>query len=255
MKSTSTQFSNRLKFKKMPNSPSSKPSIGIIGRGNFSQLLKDLLSPFGREINLIGRDSSLEERQKVMKSDIVILGVTLDAYPKVLSELKNKLRPDSLLVDVCSVKVKPLGLIKEVLPAHTNLLVTHPLFGPQSASSGTKNLKFIVCEQSGDMADMLVEFCRSSLDLDIIQMTPEEHDRAMAYTHALTFFVSQALHPFELDRHGITTPSFNELLDLSNVSKYESQELLASIHNDNPFAKEVREQFIKQSLELSKSLD
>ncbi|MDQ5913901.1 MAG: hypothetical protein QG623_520 [Patescibacteria group bacterium] len=56
-----------------------KPSIGIIGRGSFSQLLKRLLKPYASEINLIGRDSSQQERDVVFKSDIVILSVTLDA--------------------------------------------------------------------------------------------------------------------------------------------------------------------------------
>jgi prephenate dehydrogenase len=86
-------------------------------------------------------------------------------------------------------------------------------------------------------------------------MSAADHDKAMAYTHSLTFFVSQALHPFKLEGHGITTPSFKELLDLSNIAKNESNELLASIHNDNPYAKAVREKFSNQVKELMKSIN
>ena len=105
-----------------------KPTIGIIGRGNFAQLLKKILKPYARSINLIGRDSSESERLKVFTSDIVILSVTFDKYKDIIGELKKNLRPDSLLLDVCSVKVMPTKFLKKHLPDHKNLLLTHPLF-------------------------------------------------------------------------------------------------------------------------------
>ena len=232
-----------------------KPTIGIIGRGNFAQLLKKILKPYARSINLIGRDSSESERLKVFTSDIVILSVTFDKYKDIIGELKKNLRPDSLLVDVCSVKVMPTKFLKKHLPDHKNLLLTHPLFGPQSAKKDTKGLRLIVTKSNGDSAKQLLEFCRTKLKLNIINMSAADHDKAMAYTHSLTFFVSQALHPFKLEGHGITTPSFKELLDLSNIAKNESKELLLSIHNDNPYAKAVREKFSNQVKELMKSIN
>ncbi|MDQ5913900.1 MAG: hypothetical protein QG623_519 [Patescibacteria group bacterium] len=169
--------------------------------------------------------------------------------------MRAKLKPETLLVDVCSVKVIPANLINEYLPNHKNLLLSHPLFGPQSAKESTTNLKFIVTGSVGGRAKELVYFCQNKLKLSIIYMTAEDHDRAMAYTHALTFFVSQSLHPFKLEEHGITTPSFNELLDLSNIAKNESKELLISIHKSNPYSKEVRDKFADQVTRLKEELD
>lgn len=233
----------------------SKPSIGIIGRGNFAKLLADLFEPYSSSIKMIGRDSSEADRESVFKSDIIFLSVTLDAYEKVLNDLKKSLKPESLVVDVCSIKVKPSRIIKNILPNHNNILLTHPLFGPQSARDSTKGLRLIVCESNGDLSKDLLKFCENNLDLEIIKMTPEDHDKAMAYTHALTFFISEALRPFELEKHGITTPSFSKLLNLSKVSSIESKELLRSIHQDNPFAQEVRDTFAKQVDNLRDRLD
>lgn len=204
---------------------------------------------------MIGRDSTEEERLKVFKSDIVILSITFDAYPNILQELKPHLQKGSLLVDVCSIKVKPAELIKEVFPQHKNLLITHPLFGPQSAKKSTKDLRLILCESSGALAESLLEYCRTKLKLNIIQMTAEEHDQALAYTHALTFFISESLAPFNLDEHGITTPSFAKLLSLSKVAGIESRELLDSVHRDNPYAQKVRDEFANRVDELRSKLD
>lgn len=232
-----------------------KPTIGIIGRGNFAQLLTKILKSYASEIDMIGRSSSESERVKVFNADIIILSVTFDAYPKVLKELQPKLKENSLLVDVCSIKVKPLSLIQEFFPGHKNLLITHPLFGPQSARKSTKNLKLIVCQESGQEATKLLNFCQEKLKLNLVRMSPEEHDKAMAYTHALTFFVSEALHPFQLQEHGITTPSFAKLLSLSQVASLETRELLNSVHKDNPFAGEVRDKFADHVDKLRDQLD
>lgn len=69
-----------------------KPTIGIIERGSFAKLLAKIFKSYASEIKMIGRDSTEEERLKVFKSDIVILSVTFNAYPKVLKELKPHLK-------------------------------------------------------------------------------------------------------------------------------------------------------------------
>jgi prephenate dehydrogenase len=45
------------------------------------------------------------------------------------------------LVDVTSVKVKPLEIIEKYFPKDKfQILGTHPMFGPQSGASGIKKL-------------------------------------------------------------------------------------------------------------------
>ncbi|MDP6139494.1 MAG: prephenate dehydrogenase/arogenate dehydrogenase family protein, partial [Candidatus Woesearchaeota archaeon] len=87
--------------------------IGIIGFGRFGKLMTKYLSEdfkvyvFSRSNKSIeikknnGIPASLEE---VCKKDIVIPSVPISKFKATLKKIKNLLKNDSLVVDVCSVK-------------------------------------------------------------------------------------------------------------------------------------------------------
>src|SRR5690606_12780512 len=72
------------------------------------------------------------EFAEVAKADVVLLCVPLIAYDQVLPALQPHLARGTLVVDVCSVKVEAEKRLHTGLSGHQNLLLTHPMFGPQS---------------------------------------------------------------------------------------------------------------------------
>lgn len=122
----------------------SKTKVGIIGLGSFGRFIASLCPD---DVEVLGFDERLVHRPKnvqfvsfedVAKCDILFLSIPLGTYTQVLERVKKVLRKDTLIVDICSVKTLPGQLLKKTLPDHKNFLITHPLFGPQSASTSTK---------------------------------------------------------------------------------------------------------------------
>lgn len=227
-------------------------SIGIIGLGSFGQFLASLAP---KDVAVWGSSRTVEQLdgveikslEEVVKADVLILGFPLNAYETMLQKIAPLLPEDTLVVDVCSVKVKPEQLLEKHLPQHANILSTHPLFGPQSAANGTRDHKLVVTKDiESEKSQELLQYCKGALELDVSHMTAEEHDRIMARVHALTFFIARSLHEMGLTNEQFMTPSYQQLLNMVAFDKNHSNELFDTIENGNPFATNVREEFIKQ---------
>src|SRR5210317_1375993 len=115
--------------------------IGIIGFGRFGKLVSHYLaqdlevfvynrSDKSSEIVRTGaRPASLET---VCRQDIVIPCVPISSFRDNLKSIAPLLKPDSLVIDVCSVKEYPVRWMTQDLPASVSILATHPMFGPDS---------------------------------------------------------------------------------------------------------------------------
>jgi len=88
-------------------------------------------------------------------------------------------------MDVGSVKVKPAQAMREILPENVDAVGLHPLFGPQSGRDGIEGLKIAVCNLRGDRGACVARFCADVLKLRVFEVTPEAHDRQLAYVPAL----------------------------------------------------------------------
>ena len=68
----------------------------------------------------------------------------------------------------------------------------------------------------------------------------------MAETQALAHFIGRALININVKQGKITTPSFQNLMNLKDLFKKDSIELFKAIETENPYAKEVRKKFLKE---------
>ena len=237
-------------------------SVGIIGLGSFGRFAASLV-PRDADVVLYGYDPKeapvdgvkLVDLATLAKADVVILAVPLEQYPVLLPQLQPLIGPDTLLVDVCSVKVRPAQHIHKYFPDHANLLLTHPLFGPQSAGESTKGHKLIVTESKGDIAQQLLDFCEQKLELELHNMTNEEHDQLMAQVHVLTFFVARGLSDLQIKKGPFITPSYKMIMDLVTFDQTHSDELFQTIQRGNPYAESMRQQVVQSFSKLAASLE
>lgn len=191
--------------------------------------------------------------EEAARADVIILAITLDALEETLEHLAPLLTTDTLIVDVTSVKVKPVEMMKRLLPEHVQILATHPLFGPVTASENLTGHK-IVIDPIRVKNEAAIETFLKGLGLKVVRMSAEEHDREMAWVHALTFFVGRGLMNINPPLSDITTNYYNELLDLVNVEKTHSKELFYTIQRGNPYADEMRQRFIASLQALEKDI-
>ena len=229
-------------------------SVGIIGMGSFGKLAASLVPD---DIELHTFDSSENNDQSfetVAQSDAVLLTVPLGSISDVLKRLQPQLKPTTVVIDVCSVKVAPSELLSKQLSNHPNLLITHPLFGPQTFSKTGQN-QLIVTRSSGERAQIVLDFCQHTLGLEIVHMTAEQHDRHMANVHALTMFIARACADLDVASEPIRTPSFQKLVDLEKLDRAHSPALFDTIQNGNPFAKAARQKLLNKLSDIERELN
>lgn len=237
--------------------------ISVFGFGDFGQLTTKHLvrradvSVYDRnhsrtkEIEKLGAKAvPLEE---AAAGDVVILAVNLDVLESTLEQIAPHLKPGTLVVDVTSVKLKPVEMMERLVPADCQILATHPLFGPQTASQSLAGHKIVVDPIRVDNMDSIEKFL-IDLDLEVIHMTADAHDREMAWVHALTFFVGRGLLSIDPPQSELSTNYYNELMDVVNVERKHSLELFNTIQRGNPYADEMRQRFIDSLTQLEEQI-
>jgi len=236
--------------------------IGIIGFGQLGQFAAKHLK---KHFKVFAADKFNKEKQakkigvnfipvkKAASKDVVIVSVPINQFELTIKEIKDSLRPGTLLLDVCSVKVKPAKVMKDLVPKKVELIATHPLFGPQSGAEGIKGLKIVVCPLKTKRLKQVRSFLER-LGLKVIVTTPEEHDKQMAKTQCLAQFIGRALTNINIEQKEITVPSFSKLLELKKMLKEDSIELFKDIQRNNPFAEETRKALFKEFRELDSDL-
>jgi prephenate dehydrogenase len=236
-------------------------TVGIIGQGSFGRFAAEVLSSHGKAVVVFDKTAKAVPKgakrvslTSVAKTDILVLAVPLSSYDTLLPKLRPLLSSETLVVDICSVKTEPHKRLRRHLQGHPNLLITHPVFGPQSAASGTAGHVLVVTESFGERADKVIDFCRKQLGLKIMRMSDEAHDRAMADVHALTFFLARGLSRTGLAKSPFQAPSFQLLLDLIQLDQSHSEDLFRTIELGNPYAGAARDRFLAALTEVNEQL-
>ena len=235
-------------------------TVGVIGLGSFGQFVISLLPAAvkvlandpNQDLQITGVERA--DLKSVCGSDVLILAIPLSAYPQVLKVIAGVVGQETLVVDTCSVKTLPQEFFNKYLPNHRNILLLHPLFGPQSAADSTIGHQLIVTRSEGQRAKQVLNYCTDTLGLVTHRMNAEQHDRAMARIHALTYFVARGLGEMGLGEELFMTPSYRMITDLVRLDGSHSKELFQTIEQGNPFAKEVRKKLIKHLTQIDEKL-
>ncbi len=234
--------------------------IGIIGFGNFGKFMAKHLKTkaevfvfdiLDREKEAKALGISLVSFDEAVSKGIVIICVPMQDFESVLDKMKDKLRPGSLVLDVCSLKMFSCRLMEKVLPRTVDIIGTHPLFGPQSAPSSLTSMRIALTPIRGLRIEKVKLFCES-LGLEVFITTPEEHDKQMALSQALTHFIGQAMTNAGIKRIDLSTKTFDNLMDIVEIIRNDTPALFNDMQKLNPFAKDARENFL---LELNKIQD
>jgi prephenate dehydrogenase len=222
--------------------------IGILGFGNFGQALGRLLEEGGQAYRALDpmvrvpsacRAGSLEDL--VAGAEFIALAVPVRALPAVLDQVAPLLAPGQIVFDVASVKALPARWMAERLGARPHVGV-HPLFGPVSLARAERPLRTVVCPVPGhEAAAARVSDLFRSLGCEVLDQTPEEHDRVMACTHALTFFLAKGLLDVGAGASlPFAPPSFHAIQRTLESVREDAGHLFSTIQNLNPFAAEAR---------------
>lgn len=242
-------------------------TVALLGYGRFGRSLGQLVSdagiphraydpgPAGATIEPEHRASSLSEL--VSGAAFVVLAVPVGVMRAALVDLRPLLEPSQLVLDVGSVKVRPAAALTEVLGSTVPWCGTHPLFGPLSLAMAERPLRVVVCPSPlHPAAAERVRSLYERIGCEVIDQTPEGHDRVMAHTHALTFFVAKGM----IDAGAgmdvpFAPPSFQAMARAIDAVRSDAGHLFAAVAHDNPFAAEARKQLVQALARIDRALD
>jgi prephenate dehydrogenase len=239
--------------------------IGIIGFGRFGKLTARYLAEEfdvavyhrtdkSAEINRTGaRAASLEA---VCRQDIVVPCVPICVLQEVLQDITPLLRPDALIVDVCSVKEYPVRLMTDILPDTVSILATHPMFGPDSASDSLEGRKICLCKvRIADKKYQNIKAYLESKELVVIEATAQEHDEQIATSLSLTHFIGRTLSEYGAEQLDIDTEGYKRLLHILEVVERDTWQLFLDMHHYNSYAKEKRFAFMEVMQDINSRLE
>ncbi len=242
-------------------------TTGIIGFGRFGQLWAHALLPFGniKVYDKIYPSSPSNPgieltslKETVQSSDRLFLLVPISEFQQCCQSILPFLKPDTIVIDACSVKLFPAQVMLETFPDQQPIIASHPLFGPDSIerSGSLSGHKIVMCplQCSPDQQTQLQDTFHQ-LGLETFLTTPIEHDRQMAHSQGLVHLIGRGLAALNLHPQPLATPDFQALLNINQMVIHDTWQLFLDMHRYNPFAREIREKFIKQLNIIEQKID
>ena len=233
--------------------------VGIIGYGRFGKLTARIIKSrfrgvrtlvFARKRNKLGISGGIEftSLDEICNSDVIIPCVSISSFEEVIRSICGKIKPGALLIDVCSVKVHPVEVMMKYVPANVEILATHPTFGPDSVRRGLKGKKIVLypVRVSPSKFAKIKQSCQD-IGLKVVEMSPEEHDKLMAFSLAYTHLVGRIGERMHMQSTAIDTKGFAQLLRVQGYVVNDTFTLFKDMQKFNPYAKEMRQQ-VRQAL-------
>ncbi len=232
-------------------------TFALFGYGRFGHAFADLLQQAGHAVRVFDPHAEVPAAlacatpaAALAGADWVVLAMPVPRLDAALRELRPLLSPQQTVIDVGSVKEHPCALLDEYLGDAFAHCGTHPLFGPLSLARG-EPLRVVICASTRHpAAAQRTQALFAALGCAVIAQDPATHDRAMAKTHALAFFIARALVEMGVgDDLSMAPPSFLGLANMLAAVRGDAGHLFGAIQRENPYADAAREELL-QHLEL-----
>ncbi len=227
--------------------------FAILGFGRFGRALTELLRHAGHEVRAYDPYAAVpaglaapSARAAAQGAQWIVLAMPVPHMRNALQALRPYLHAGQTVIDVGSVKMHPCTLLDEVLGEEVPHAGTHPLFGPLSLARGEHPLRTVVCANPRH-PDAAARTLQLFVDLgcEVIEQDPAVHDKAMANTHALAFFIAKGLVEMGVDDDlTVAPPSFQGLKHMLAAVRGDAGHLFAAIQQENPFAAAARAQLM-----------
>ncbi|PIE89669.1 MAG: hypothetical protein CR997_10115 [Acidobacteria bacterium] len=233
--------------------------IGIIGLGNFGEMLAETFRLHWPQSRLYLYDPIKESShtlEETCKTDLLFCCVPISAFESCLQQAAPHLEDRTTVIDVCTVKVYAVQTMERVLKGR-RMIASHPMFGPQSTKMGTDffGLNLVAHNLSAPafIYDVFLQLW-NNLGVQIIELSPEEHDTFAAYSINYNHFVGRIGECIGLQTTPIDTRGFKVIYDAMHYVTNDTWQLFRDMQTYNPFAREMREKVRSAIASIEKKL-
>ena len=217
-------------------------SIGVVGYGRFGMLLTEILKK-DYKVSVYDPNASAGEMSKsledVLESRIIFIAVPISSFESVVKKVSQYNLYNTTIIDVCSVKIHPVKIMKQYLPDHVGIIASHPHFGPDSYSP-FKELKTTLYpirdtyNRYNEIKDFFEKY-----SIRTVKLSPDEHDMMAASSQGLTHFIGRVLSEAGVVSTQINTLGFNDLLAVIEQTCNDSWDLFKDLQKYNPYTDEM----------------
>jgi prephenate dehydrogenase len=237
--------------------------VAIIGAGKMGRWFTQFFVNEGDTVTVSSRSKEKLSRIRdefgvkvtnnvdaVKNADRVILCVPIDNFEDVVKEIHSNIRPNQVVMDICSIKEKPVNIMHEYVKTGL-ILGTHPMFGP-----GAKNIKNqnVVLTPTTEKEKECAENFRKWLEnrgAHVFIMAPKKHDELMSIVLGLTHFIGIAVcdtlanHPDFVETRKVSGSSYRMLLTFAEAIASEEGDFYTSLQMNLPKLDEVEGMFLR----------
>ncbi len=217
--------------------------VSIIGFGRFGAMLHALLTK-GFEVDVYDKNPvdnaevnevSFEE---ALKNDTIFIAVPIRDFEDLVVDISTRIQSGKTIIDVCSVKVFPKKVMVDNLPEKTDIIATHPLFGPDSLKDSGSVMTMEAVRNSFERYNFWKNYFESQ-NIIIEEISAEDHDMMAARSQGLTHFVGRVIDDFGTNQTRIDTEGYKALHKLVNQTCNDSWDLFEDIQNYNPYTEKM----------------
>ena len=158
-------------------------AIGIVGgTGGIGKWFAAFFTAEGYPVHVTGRSTGMPLPELAAACRIVIVAVPIGVTLDVIREVGPLLSEETLLMDLTSLKEKPVRAM--LAASRAEVIGCHPLFGPDAPFLAGQNI--VLCPaRGGRWLDFLQRiFVKNGARVTVT--TPAEHDRMMSLVQGLT---------------------------------------------------------------------
>ncbi|CAL1400112.1 unnamed protein product [Linum trigynum] len=235
--------------------------VAILGFGNYGQFLAKTLTRQGHTVIAHSRTDYSDAAASLgvqfysnphdlceSHPEVVLLCTSILSSEKVLQSFPfQRLKRNTLFVDVLSVKEFAKTIMLKYLPVEFDVLCTHPMFGPESGKHSWAGLPFVYDKVRIGNNEDRISRCDKFLDIfsregcRMVEMSCAEHDRYAAGSQFVTHAMGRVLEKFGLESSPINTKGYETLLNLVENTSGDSFELFYGLFLCNQNAMEQLE--------------
>ncbi len=227
-----------------------KKVVSVYGYGRFGKFWADILSEDfqvkvysrrGLKESEVSPGIKITDAEDIYNCDALFYCVAISSLEDLLKRSKALFRKNTVYFDTCSVKVEPARWMNEHIPRDCKVIASHPMFGPDSYFSSAVELPMVMCNiRLPDEEFNLWKDYFSGKKMRVEIMTPDEHDRMVAYSQGITHYIGRVLADLNLQPTIINTLGYRKLLEIMQQTCNDSWQLFVDLQKYNPYTKNMR---------------
>jgi len=181
--------------------------------------------------------------------------VPISKFELVIKKISPMLKPNTLVIDVCSVKTHPVKIMKKHLPKNVNILASHPMWGPESAKRSLKDLTTVLYPIRLSKSQLIIlKKGLEKLGQKVIIISPVKHDKLLAKSQAIAHLFGQINTKLDLKPTKIDTLAVKHLLTSHYLVKKDTWQLFNDMFKFNPYSQKMLKKLKSTLLSIEKDL-